>query len=53
MAVGTLVAAFFVGLLWQKFFWMVWIFTAFAAQKLYRKSIPSVVELRNSQSFNS
>jgi hypothetical protein len=48
MAVGTLVAAFFVGVLWQKFFWMLWIFGAFAAQKLHNNSLPSAAEARNS-----
>jgi O-antigen ligase len=35
MAVAMLICAFFVGLLWMKGFWMVWIFCAFAAQQLH------------------
>ena len=35
---GVLVSAFFVGLLWQKSFWMVWILSAFAAQTLHASS---------------
>jgi O-antigen ligase len=32
MAIGMLVASFFVGTLWQKSFWMVWIFCTLAAR---------------------
>ena len=38
MVAGMLVSAFFVGLLWIKSFWMVWIFSAFATQKFQQRS---------------
>lgn len=44
MVVGMLVSAFFVGLLWQKSFWMVWIFAAFATQRINQEDRHRLLE---------
>jgi len=38
MIAGMLVSAFFVGLLWIKSFWLVWILSAFAMQKFHQRT---------------
>jgi len=38
MIAGMLVSAFFVGMLWQKSFWITWILSAFAIQKFHQRT---------------